>query len=109
MVETITSLELNILSSTDIIWINLKLNGMASRMELDTGSAVSVMADEVFHKKFGRQKFKKPDIILRTYSGEHIKPVGWVDVQVEYNDHELTLPLYVEKKEGPALFLVGIG
>ena len=43
------------------------------------------------------------DITLRTNSGEHLKPVGFVDVQVKYDDFTQTLPLYVVHKGGPAL------
>uniref|UniRef100_K1QTA1 Peptidase A2 domain-containing protein n=1 Tax=Magallana gigas TaxID=29159 RepID=K1QTA1_MAGGI len=53
-------------------------------MELDTGSAISVMAEEEFRRKFRDLKLKTADITLRTYSGEHIKPVGYMDVEVEY-------------------------
>lgn len=100
---TIASLELNNLTSTDIIWIQLKINGIIMKMELDTGSAISVMAEEEFRRKFRDQKLKTADITLRTYSGEHIKPVGYIDVQVEYGGTKQTLPLYIVEKGGPAL------
>ena len=41
-----------------------------------TGSAVSVIAEGEFRKKFGKMKLNTSDITLRTYSGEHLKPVG---------------------------------
>ena len=44
------------------------------------------------------------DITLCTNSGEHLKPVSHVDVQVKYDDFTQTLPLYVLHKGGPALF-----
>ena len=51
----------------------------------------------------GKMKLNTSDITLRTYSGEHLKPVGYVDVQVEYDDFTQTLLLYVVHKGGPAL------
>lgn len=99
----IASLELNNLTSADIIWIHLKINGMRMKMELDTGSAISVMAEEEFRRKFRDLKLKTADITLRTYSGEHIKPVGYMDVEVEYGGTKQTLPLYIVEKGGPAL------
>lgn len=99
----IASLELNNLTSADIIWIHLKINGMRMKMELDTGSAISVMAEKEFRRKFRDLKLKTADITLRTYSGEHIKPVGYMDVEVEYSGTKQTLPLYIVEKEGPAL------
>lgn len=89
----IASLELNNLICKDIIWIQLKI----------TGSAVSVIAEGEFRKKLGKMKLNTSDITLRTYSGEHLKPVGYVDVQVEYDDFTQTLLLYVVHKGGPAL------
>ena len=44
----IASLELNNLTSKDIIWIQLKINGEIVKMELDTSSAVSVIAEGEF-------------------------------------------------------------
>lgn len=72
------------------------------QIELETGSAVSVMIEGVFQEKFWKQNLKTPDITVHTYSGEHIKPVGYIDVQVEYGDTKQTLPLYIVRKGGLA-------
>ena len=55
----IASLELSNLTSKAIIWIQLKINGVMVKMELDTGSATSV--------KFEKMKLNTSDITLRTY------------------------------------------
>lgn len=59
------SLEVNNLFSEDNIWIPLKINKMMMKIEHDTGSAVSVMAEGELENEFGKQYLKTPDIILQ--------------------------------------------
>lgn len=73
------------------------------KIELVTGSAISVMAEEDF-----RRKLKTADITLRTYLGEHIRSDGYLDVQVDMvapNRHFR----YTYVKREDQLFIVGIG
>ena len=39
-----------------------------------------------------------------TYTKEEIKPLGYVDVEVQYESQSFTLPLYVIKTNSPPLF-----
>lgn len=78
------------------------------KIELVTGSAISVMAEEDFRRKFRNQKLKTADITLRTYLGEHIRSDGYLDVQVDMvapNRHFR----YTYVKREDQLFIVGIG
>lgn len=95
----ITSLEVNSLTMEETKWIQLKIDRMMIKMELDTGSEVSVMAEGEFHKKFNKKNLKMPHITLRTYSGKHTKPVDYIDVQVEHGDTKQTFPLLIVRKE----------
>lgn len=97
----IARLELNTLTSKYILWIQLKIIGITMKMELETGSTISVMSEEEFKRKFRDQKFKTADIILRMLSGEHILPVSFMDVQV--GGTKQTLPLYIVEKGVSAL------
>lgn len=77
------------------------------KIELVTGSAISVMAEEDFRRKFRNQKLKTADITLRTYL-EHIRSDGYLDVQVDMvapNRHFR----YTYVKREDQLFIVGIG
>lgn len=101
----IASLEVNNIKSVkDVIWVTPKIEGVKLNMELDTGSAVSVISRSDFEKTFRKIQLKETDVALRTYSGEEIKPLGYADVKVEYEDEIHNLPLYVVPKGGRALF-----
>ncbi|KAK3085126.1 hypothetical protein FSP39_024809 [Pinctada imbricata] len=89
--------------NSDVIWIDLKIDGHCTKMELDTGSAVSVMSNEDFKSMFKDRKLSKTSLILRTYSGEKINPLGVISVHVTYKEQEADLDLYVVKTKGPAL------
>ncbi|XP_056096372.1 uncharacterized protein K02A2.6-like [Rhinichthys klamathensis goyatoka] len=73
-------------------------------MELDTGSAVSVMSQHEFEKHFKTTKLKPLPVKLKTYTGEPIIPLGVMPVIVMYNDQQSELDLYIVRTEGPALW-----
>ena len=86
--------------------VHLKINNKPLRMELDTGAAVSVMS----HQQWKIMTNSEPvcpyqDKPLRGYSGHEVEVVGQVDVNVEYQGHQVQLPLLiVEGEHKPALF-----
>ena len=73
-------------------------------MELDTGSAVSIITHELYMKKFNEIPLQKTELLLKTYTGENITPVGVLKANVEYKgQHPLLLDLYVVKGKDPVL------
>jgi len=70
------------------IWLTPQVNGQTIRMELDTGSAVSVMSQHEFEKHFKTTKLKPSPVKLKTYTGEPIIPLGVMPVTVMYNATE---------------------
>jgi hypothetical protein len=103
--EYIASMEINELRDNpkEILWIEPTVNGKHLKMELDTGSARSVISREDFVKHFKGLKWEKSDITLKTYSGEVINPLGRVQVSVRLKEIEETLPLYIVQNGGPPL------
>ncbi|CAG2256061.1 unnamed protein product [Mytilus edulis] len=91
-------------SSKDVMWLKPTVEGVTLKMELDTGSAVSVISQADFSKRLGHVKLIEATIILQTYSGESIKPLGCANVKVHYKGETHALPLYVVPKGGPPLF-----
>ncbi len=71
------------------------MNGKSIRMELDTGSAVSVMSQHEFEKHFKTAKLKPSPVKLKTYTGEPIIPLGVMPVTVKYNNQQSELDLYI--------------
>ena len=73
-------------------------------MELDTGSAVSVMSKDDFSRHFPRKVPKKTTVRLRTYTGEKIVPVGVITMKVQHNGQAKKLDLFVVEKGYSPLF-----
>ena len=90
-------------SSNDVIWVNVNVENQPLSMELDTGSAVSILPYDIFLAKFRDKKLEKTSTVLRTYNGEQIVPVGCLTVQVEHLDQSCVLPLHVVHTKGPVL------
>jgi hypothetical protein len=73
-------------------------------MELDTGSAVSVISHVDYRKYFLTLPLDSTSVTLKTYSGEKIIPEGVMHVNIQYNNQSANLNLYVVRKGGPPLF-----
>ncbi len=86
------------------IWLTPQVNGKSIRMELEIGSAVSVMSQHEFEKHFKTAKLKPSPVKLKMYTGEPIIPLGVMPVTVKYNDQQSELDLYIVRIEGPALW-----
>ena len=52
-------------------------------MELDTGSAVSIITHELYMKIFTDIPLQKTELLLKTYTGENITPVGGLKANVK--------------------------
>jgi hypothetical protein len=103
--DYIANMEINELNDNpkEIIWIEPTVNGKHLKMELDTGSARSVISREDFVKHFKGLKLEKSDITLKMYSGGVINPLGCVQVSVILKGIEETVPLYIVQNGGPPL------
>ena len=55
------------------IWVTPKINGIPIKMELDTGSAISIIPRNLYTKHFQNVKLKPSKILLRSYLNE-LKP-----------------------------------
>lgn len=75
-------------------------------MELDTGSAVSVVTEKVFKKQLAGRltDLSSTQVYLRTFSGEKLKPTGIAHVKVDYEGQCKDLKLYIVPKGGTSLF-----
>lgn len=100
------TMELNTVSAenTNIIWVTPEIENTPLKMELDTGSAVSIIPVTMYERHFKDVQLRKTDVILKTYSGEKLSPKGMLQVQVQYGEKTHKLPLYVVDGNGPPLF-----
>ena len=65
------------------ISFKIYLEGRPVTMELDTGSAVSVMSEGVYLEYLRHVPLKDTPLKLRTYTGESVKPMGFCYVTVQ--------------------------
>ena len=64
------SLEVNNVSDKDhVIWVSPEVQGRVIKMELDTGSAVSVLPYKQYKEHFGHVKLAKSHVTVKTYTG----------------------------------------
>ena len=89
--------------SLNPIMVELTINRQQTRMELDTGAAVSVISTETKAKMFPQIQLKDCTLLLTTYSGERLKVAGQISVEVKYGRQMKQLPLYVVIGNGPSL------
>ena len=68
--DYLASIEVHNMDNKDrVIWVSPEVRGRVIKMELDTGSAVSVLPYKQYRERFGHVKLAKSDITLKTYTG----------------------------------------
>ena len=72
-------------------------------MELDTGTSVSIISEDTWKTKLSSASLEKAKIRLRTYTGEQMKVLGQLQVNVQYHGLHHSLPLLVVEGRGPSL------
>ena len=88
----------------DAIWVSPRINGTKVTMELDTGSAVSVIPVSIFKKQFPKTKLQPTPVHLRTYCGNRLRTLGKTTVAIELNGQKAQDDVYIVDSTGPPLF-----
>ncbi len=91
------------MSRDDSFVAEVMVDGKSVQMEVDSGASLSVMSEGEFRQKFGESVLERTNIVLSTYSGEKMKPVGCFDVDVEYKGRSQRLPLVIMPGKTSAL------
>ena len=84
------------------LYVSVSLNGKQVSMEIDTGSAVSIMSESKF-KGISSEPLQESLVNLCTYSGEKISVQGEAMCNVEYEGKQYSLPIVVISGNGPTL------
>ena len=91
-------------TSTKPLLVTVELNENSVDMEVDTVASVSLISKDTYDKLWPNLTTAPPlqesDILLRTYTGEHLDVVGSVSIDVRYKEH--TPPIDVRYKEHTA-------
>ena len=102
--KELLTVSINTVKRSDIINVTPKIEGKYLKMELDTGSAISVIPIRIYKELFHHKPLSVTNAILKTYSGQTITPAGIINVSVNYEGQEHNLDLYVVKNDSPSLF-----
>ena len=81
----------------------MEVDGQPLTMEIDTGASLSLVSSATYKCLWPTKKLCKSHVKVRTYSGEHIGVLGSMEVQVQYQDQDITLPLTVVEGDGQSL------
>ena len=90
-------------NKNDTIVVRLLIEKLPVLMEVDTGSAVTVMSETKFNKLLTGLKLQRSKSVLFTYSKEQLKLVGEVEVRVTYQNKCHKLILKIIEGNGPTL------
>ena len=88
-------------TATDPLRVTMNLNGKPTLMEIDTGAAISIMAEAKFREI--SKELQDSQVNLCTYSGEKLSVKGEVMCNVEYAGNLYVLPLIIIAGNGPTL------
>ena len=89
------------ISETGVIWVKPCINDKNINMQLDTGSSLTLMSYADFVKHFGNKQLC--NVVMKTYSGEKLKSLGYALVKVRLNDKVCELKLHVGDVHAPSL------
>ena len=86
------------------IQVPVKIQGQNVDMMLDTGCALS-LAPRSFYEQFcDKSPLRSTQVVLSTYTGEKVLPLGECTVSVGYNAEEYQLPLLIVPDGSTPLF-----
>ena len=90
---------------TSPICLSMKLNRKEVPMEVDTGASFSVMSKATYQKVWTEDR---PPLLptttkLKTYTGEQLNVLGYIQVQVQYEQQIEDLSLLIVDGTGPTL------
>ena len=88
----------------DVISVTPKVEGKHFKMELDTGSAISVIPIRTYKELFSHKLLSVINTRLKTYSDETITSAEITNVHLNYKGQENNLDLFVVKNDSPSLF-----
>ena len=91
-------------SNTKPIVVTVQVNNVDLPMELDTGASLSLISEATYKSLLpALTSLSNTSVVLTTYTGEKIPPLGSIDVNVAYQSQEAMLLLLVVAGEGPSL------
>ena len=85
-------------AATKPLVVEMIINGQTLSMEVDTGSAVTLVSEHTFKSKWPNTSLQSSSVKLKTYSNEQLRVVGQFEAEIKYSDQ------IVVEGNGPSLF-----
>lgn len=85
-------------SFTKPIIIDLIVNKIPLSFELDTGSGLSIISEESYKSNFKNIKIIKTKLNFKGFTGESIKTLGYINVNVQFKNDSNSLKLFIVNK-----------
>ena len=79
------------------LYVTVELCGKPVVMQLDTGSAKSLIPESLYQEHLVHRTVNKSDVMLHTYNHEPIPHIGFVTLDVKYDDQTAQLSAFVVK------------
>ena len=95
--------DVNAMSKSEIS-VPLKIENNDCLMQLDTGCALSLAPLSFIKEVCPDVTLKATNVVLSTYTGETVHPLGEAFVNVEYSGSQYSLPLLIVREGSCALF-----
>ena len=73
-------------SKTKGIMVPVLIEDIEIELQLDTGCLLSLISKSLYEEKFSHILLQPTDVILSTYTGEKISPLGQIKVTVKCNN-----------------------
>ena len=87
--------------------VDMTLNGLSVKMELDTGASHSVISEDIYHQLRDTVseplELEKSTVQLQSYTGNCVPVLGQLFVRVQYKDVSKDLPVVVVQGNSPSL------
>lgn len=84
-------------------WPRSKLEGLSAKLQIDTGSKASLVSYDVYRKFLKHLPLQPSDTVFKGYTGHRVPMKGMTEATVQCNDQTAKLPVYVTKKNCPAI------
>ena len=84
--------------------LEVVINNQTVSMELDTGSAVTLVLEHTFKSKWPDTPLQVSNVKLCTNSNESLQVLGQIEAKIQYNKQIVELSLIVVEGNGPSLF-----
>lgn len=85
------------------VWVPVYINGVAVKMELDTGASISLENDHTWRNQLQQIPLKRSHVTHTAYSGHRLPVLGEATVTVQTNGQKKVSSLVVVEGKGPPL------